>query len=421
MSLKSTAYRVSILPACCSVLVAALACGTDDDGGDDASQGRGGGASAKGGSASGSSSKGGSSAAGSGASGAPSGGSSGGSVASGGSSSGGASKGGSASGGVTNGGSSSGGAASGGSSSGGSTGNPSNGPCPTDGLLGWAMQGSGTTGGGNAPPQEVTSAGELNSLASGSDPKVIYVSGAISGSLSVGSNKTIIGKGKSAKVGPISINGSNIIIRNLTIKGGGDTISARGSHHIWLDHLDLSDGSDGVVDLTRESDFATVSWNKIYYDRGGGHRLALLFGGGSTHTEDRGKNNHTVHHNWFGKGVDQRMPRLLFGKGHIYNNYYNSPGNTYCVGSGSWASLLVEGNYFKDVNDPHRFQDGNPSFITAKDNFYENVAGKKDAGAGGSGSNPPSAWTPDYQYPLDRAEDIPALVQRCAGPQDNIP
>lgn len=329
---------------------------------------------------------------------------------------------GSSSGGVFAGGSSTGGVSSSGSSTGGSSGEPSSGACPTN-LVGWATEGSGTTGGGNLAPQEVTSIGELSSLASGSEPRVVHVSGTMSGNITVGSNKTIIGKGKTARInGSISINGSNVIIRNLTVKGGTDTISARGSHHLWLDHLDVSDGADGVIDLTRESDFATVSWSKIYYDRGGGHRLALLFGGGSTHTADRGKNNHTVHHNWLGKGISSRMPRLLFGKGHIYNNYYNSPDNNYCIGSGSWASLLVEGNYFKDVNSPHQFQDGNPSFITARDNVYDNVKGKRDTGAGGSGSDPPSAWTtPGYPYTLDKAEDIPALVQRCAGPQDNIP
>jgi endo-1,4-beta-xylanase len=142
-----------------------------------------------------------------------------------------------------------------------------------------------------------------------------------------------------------------------------------------------------------------------------------LFGGGSTHGDtDTGKNNHTIHHNWFGNNVKSRMPRLLFGKGHIYNNYYNSPGNTYCIGSGSYASLLVENNYFKDVNDPHRFQDSNPSTITAIGNIYDNVSGSQDTG--GNTSDAPAAWTnPPYGYTLDAAESVPELVQRCAGPQ----
>ena len=331
---------------------------------------------------------------------------------------GGAGTGGVGTGGVGTGGAGTGGAGTGGAGTGGSSTE-----CPPPQLVGWAAVGDGmtTTGGGDATPQEVTSMSELKDLAGGDEPRVIHVRGTLDGGLDVGSNKTIVGIGKDARInGGITMGGvSNIIIRNLTIIGGNDTISSRGSHHMWLDHLAVADGSDGVIDLTRESDFATVSWCKVWYDRGGGHKLAFLFGGGSTHTADRGHNNHTVHHNWFSKEVKERMPRLLFGRGHIYNNFYNSPGNNYCVGSGSWSSLYVENNYFLEVSDPHRFQDGNPSYIEAVGNVYDNTNGKQDTGNGGSGSDPPGPWDPSsvYSYQADPAESIPDLVQRCAGPQ----
>jgi pectate lyase len=287
----------------------------------------------------------------------------------------------------------------------------------------------GTTGGGDAEVQQVTSMSELRSLAGDSTPRVLELSGTFetgSSALEISSNKTLVGTGEDTTIiGGITINGqSNIIIRNMSILGSGeggrpaDSVGVRGSHNLWFDHLNITDGPDGILDLTRGTDHVTVSWSKFYYtDSSQSHRLALLFGGGSTHGDtDTGKNNHTVHHNWFGDFVDQRMPRLLFGKGHIYNNYYNSPGNAYCIGSGSFASLLVENNYFKDVNDPHRFQDGNPSTITAEGNIYDNVSGKRDTG--GNKSDAPAAWTnPPYNYTLDTAESIPELVQRCAGPQ----
>jgi pectate lyase len=289
-------------------------------------------------------------------------------------------------------------------------------------LVGWATEGSGTTGGGSDTPKVVTSSAELKSLAGDGSPQVIHLSGTFTGGFTVKSNKTIIGKGAGTVIngGGVSIRGSNIIIRNITIKGGTDTVESQESNHIWLDHLDVSDGSDGVIDLTRSSNHATISWNRVHYNRGGAHRFALLFGNGSGYTADKGHNNHTIHHNWFGKGVDQRMPRLLFGRGHMYNNYYNSPGNTYCIGAGSWASILVEANYFKDVADPHRFQDGNSSHITAKDNVYINTTGKKDEGAGGSGGDPPGPWAPTYSYKPDKAEDVPSLVERCSGPQASL-
>jgi pectate lyase len=289
----------------------------------------------------------------------------------------------------------------------------------------------GTTGGGNATAQRVTSLSELRSLAGDSTPRVLELSGTFdtgSSALEINSNKTLVGIGKDTTIkGGITIKGkSNIIIRNLSIIGAGsggspgDSVGVRGSHNLWFDHLNVSDGPDGIIDLTRGTDHVTVSWCKFWYTQPGhSHRLALLFGGGSTHGDtDTGKNNHTLHHNWFGELVRSRMPRLLFGKGHIYNNYYNSPGNNYCIGSGSYASLLVENNYFKDVKDPHRFQDSNPSTITAKGNVYDNVSGKRDTGGNKSGA--PAAWTnPPYSYSLNAAESIPELVQRCAGPQAN--
>jgi pectate lyase len=289
----------------------------------------------------------------------------------------------------------------------------------------------GTTGGGNATAQRVTSLSELRSLAGDSTPRVLELSGTFdtgSSALEINSNKTLVGIGKDTTIkGGITIKGkSNIIIRNLSIIGAGsggspgDSVGVRGSHNLWFDHLNVSDGPDGIIDLTRGTDHVTVSWCKFWYTQPGhSHRLALLFGGGSTHGDtDTGKNNHTLHHNWFGELVRSRMPRLLFGKGHIYNNYYNSPGNNYCIGSGSHASLLVENNYFKDVKDPHRFQDSNPSTITAKGNVYDNVSGKRDTGGNKSGA--PAAWTnPPYSYSLNAAESIPELVQRCAGPQAN--
>ncbi|MEI8634844.1 hypothetical protein P4S72_27830 [Vibrio sp. PP-XX7] len=75
-------------------------------------------------------------------------------------------------------------------------------------------------------------------------------------------------------------------------------------------------------------------------------------------------------------------------------------------------------NYFKDVKSPHQFQDTNPSYITARSNIYDNTTGKKIRVQAVQEVHPPGAWTnPPYTYKLDAAKDVPALVQRCAGPQ----
>lgn len=315
--------------------------------------------------------------------------------------------------------------------------------CPVK-MEGWAQL-AGTTGGGNAIPQKVTSVAELRTLSKDTVPRVLQLEGTYdlgSEYLRVGSNKTFIGIGKNtvvkAMVAGFSLRRShNVILRNFTVIGGGDVgteggdaVTATEAERLWFDHLTITDGPDGILDLTQGTTNVTVSWCKIYYNNTSQpHRYAMQFSSGSyvtTAITDRGKLDITMHHNWFGALVDQRMPRHLWGRGHIYNSYYNSPKNTYCIGGGSWASLLIENNYFKDVNDPYRFQDDCPTYIAAEGNFHDNSAGKKETGlfngifpaclTGGAEAVIPGPWRPVYKYKLDEAKLVPELVQRCAGP-----
>ena len=55
----------------------------------------------------------------------------------------------------------------------------------------------------------------------------------------------------------------NVIIRNLNITGGEDAIAVKYTDHLWIDHLDVSSCSDGLIDITRESDMYTVSWTRF--------------------------------------------------------------------------------------------------------------------------------------------------------------
>jgi len=119
--------------------------------------------------------------------------------------------------------------------------------------------------------------------------------------------------------------------------------------------------------------------------------------------------------------VDQRMPRVMYGQVHVFNNYYNAPGNSYCIGVGSYGSVLVENNYFKDVNDPHIFMYDVYMYLGESGNVYDNTTGTTNSGFGGTRdvagqeSFEPGPFDPPYDYTLDPTEDIPALVQRCAG------
>lgn len=301
------------------------------------------------------------------------------------------------------------------------------------------MVGQATTGGGDATPTIVTTLEDLKSAAQDEAPRVIHVSGTIRTTdesgwpLEIRSNKTIMGVDKDATIyGGIAIkDASNVIVRNLNIhgtwpeSGPGDTVAVRNSHHVWLNHLNIWDAGDGNLDITRESNYVTVSWCKFWYtDSSHSHRFCALIGsGGGDHPEDWGKLKVTYHHNWFAEWVDQRMPRVVYGQAHIFNNYYTSEDNSYCIGVGSYGTALVEGNYFKNVNHPHRFMYDVYCDITARGNIYDNTTGRTDRGRGGnrivSGQDfkvSPFSESP-YDYTLDKAHEVPELIIRHAGPQ----
>lgn len=293
----------------------------------------------------------------------------------------------------------------------------------------------GVTGGGDAKPQIVTTLEELTQLARGNDPAVIVIDGTITsdGMIPVGSNKTIVGIDEEALLqGGFELNGvANVIISNLNMDATRkishvvDCIAARGSHHLWFDHLNLWNASDGLLDLTMGSDYMTISWCKFSYTNTMyEHRLSSLVGSGTGHDDvDVGKLNATYHHNWFAERCTQRMPRILYGKGHVYNNYYTSERNDYCIGVGCYASVLIENNYFKKVNNPHQFMYENalPAHIVARGNEYEATMGDQDTGRGGIGYGYVEPFDePPYEYSLDESRDIPAIVSEGVGPRDLV-
>jgi pectate lyase len=286
-----------------------------------------------------------------------------------------------------------------------------------------------TTGGAGGTAVTVKTFADLKKYCESTAAYIITVEGAISGSgaIAIKSNKTIQGKGKTAKLSGFSLgmnSVSNIIISDLYITGGVDGIAARNTHHLWIDHCEVWDCSDGLIDITVASSFCTVSWCKLYYVNQTEHRLACLIGnGGGTAPNDWGNNKVTYHHNWFGTKVDQRQPRLMYGQGHVYNNYYSCTGNSYCVGVGSYGMALIENNNFKGVKNPHQFMYDLFCHITAKGNVYDNTTGAKDTGLGGTRKETgqdfnvtPFASAP-YKYAMDNASSVPSLVMATAGPR----
>lgn len=310
-------------------------------------------------------------------------------------------------------------------------------------VVGFATQNGGTTGGGNATPTTVTTCAELKAAAADKNPRVILISGTIKTAdcnggygLPIASNKTVQGIDKNATVyGGLYVNGGvkNVIIRNLNCHGiypnagADDAVHVQGATNVWLDHLNIWDATDGNLDITGEADYVTVSWCKFWYtDANHPHRLNALIGsGGGDHPEDWGKLHVTYHHNWFADLVNERMPRLMYGHAHVYNDYYTSKGNGYCIGFGSYGSVLVENNYFKGVNNPISFMYDVYAWIVQRGNTFDGTTGTGKDLNGKQGSRAVTGQDfavaafdkAPYAYTLSATADVPNLVSKYAGPQ----
>ncbi|MEU8206087.1 pectate lyase [Streptosporangium sp. NPDC049046] len=381
---------------------------------------------------------------------------------------------------------------------------------------GWAAEGSGTTGGAAAPASNVHTVStrtELATALAAPSPKIIYVKGAIdtdrtcadyatggytlegylaaydpavwgresdpSGPLEdarvasaakqsanirlkVGSNTTIVGLGKNARIRGVNLHVDkvdNVIIRNILFEDTADcfprwtptdgaegnwnslydNISVTGSTHVWVDHNTFTDGDnpdskqplrfgrpyqvhDGQLDITHASNFVTASWNRF-----SGHDKTMLIGSTNNPANDTGKLNVTLHHNHF-ENVLQRLPRVRFGQVHVYNNYYEIPDAStfeYALGVGVQSQIFAENNLFRlsrAVAPSSLLYDWGGTALTARGNLLRvggkvspvdlvsvyNAAHDPDLGSD-------AGWTPALHTGIDPAASVERSVSRHAG------
>ncbi|WP_182904329.1 polysaccharide lyase family 1 protein [Microbispora sp. H13382] len=218
-----------------------------------------------------------------------------------------------------------------------------------------------------------------------------------------------------------------------------DNISVTGSTHVWIDHNTFSDGDnpdsaqpvyfgrpyqvhDGQADITAGSDFVTVSWNKFT-----DHDKTMLIGSTNNPATDRGKLSVTVHHNEFYNNL-QRLPRVRFGKVHVYNNYYQVPDAgpfEYALGVGVESQIYAENNYFRlsrGVDPADLLYNWGGTTLTAKGNLLR-VGGREtplDLVAAYNAKNDPdlgsdAGWTPTLHTTVDPAATVRREVSRHAG------
>lgn len=149
----------------------------------------------------------------------------------------------------------------------------------------------------------------------------------------------------------------DIILRNLILQGPGavdvsgkDVLTiGESSHHIWVDHCDFIDGMDGNFDINTFADFITVSYCTFSYtERSYMHQNTNLIGS-SDNAQKNGEDclNVTFYHCTWGKGCDQRMPMVRFGKIHLLKCIYDCPGARLTVNPRIGSEVLMEGCIWK--------------------------------------------------------------------------
>lgn len=300
--------------------------------------------------------------------------------------------------------------------------------------------GTGTVGGTGGTTVTVSSYDQLAANVTGTDKKIIKVSGTITGPgggviLDVGSNKSIIGVGSTAAINLVNLhlkNSQQIIIQNIKFSMVGtslpgsdadmisvETTSSSEIKYIWIDHCEFSnetptlpetaakkDKYDGMIDIKRSSSLITISWN-YFHD----HWKCSLIGSTATDTYDR---KITYHHNHFQR-IKSRAPSYRGGTGHIYNNYFeglndvNAP-TSEGVNSREEACLKVENNYFRHYSK---------TIYCALDDVtlegYAYGTGNIFVDSPGLTAKTCSSFNPPYSYKMDKGDDVPCIVSSWAG------
>lgn len=287
---------------------------------------------------------------------------------------------------------------------------------------------NGTTGGGTGRIVHVNSRQQLETLCASTEPLTIIIDKDIKGDakarhdfIRVASNKSIIGAGKGVTLSFLGFDFKqqhNIIIRNLRItKANPDALAFRSCHHVWVDHCDLSDCDDGLLDYTLGSSYLTVSYTRL-----SNHDKVSICCSGTGHAEDYNRQRNTYHHCWFTDNV-QRNPRIGYGRLHVFNTYYTDI-SLYCIGYFCRAKAISERNYFMRCKGPYRqmySDDSNSAYygeLFSLGDYQEQCEAKSQPTATSLSDDDIPPYI--YKFALDDVMAVPQLAQDNCGPKEGI-
>lgn len=242
-------------------------------------------------------------------------------------------------------------------------------------------------------------------------------------------NVSILGVGTAGEfdgVGFTVSRAQNIVFRNLSVHhvrdGEGTAIEVTNdSKNIWIDHNDFyselegapnKDYYDGLVDIKRNSEYVTVSWN-TFHD----HWKTMLLG--HTDNESLKPDKVTYHHNWF-RNVNSRVPLIRYADVHMLNNLFEDVHGS-AINSRNGARVLVEGNYFLRTGsgnvDSHAGQIEGPVgwWYGSPATGYWNLVNNVYVDSPHEHLHSTTDWTVPYSYQADSPEVAKQRVEAEAG------
>lgn len=327
--------------------------------------------------------------------------------------------------------------------------NVNSGGTPNFSQVGWSTLNGGTTGGSASTVVNVNTVAALQAAAGSTTSQTIRITAPLTSNgagtkIVIKSNKTILGDGANGVLQGIAFsilgNTSNIIIRNLKMSltniadpltlNNGDCIQLYGAtgpiRNVWIDHCEFyaepiqsqpySNKYDGLVDLTRDVAFVTISWCHFR-----DHWKSNLVGNSDTDNFNR---RATYHHNRY-DNVFRRCPFYSFGQGHVYNSYFeevglltfsHEEGNAYGFGVriARGAVLKVEGNVFENCHNPVRLDPGQGHVIVSPGNLANQYIGCTGNQPTSSTPGAP-AFTIPYAYTPEPTSTVKNTVLTWAG------
>ncbi len=277
----------------------------------------------------------------------------------------------------------------------------------------------GTTGGLGGRTVTAGTTEELTRYADQPGPLIIVVRGSLripfGTQVRVASDKTIVGAGQTAELvgGGLFLNGThNVVVRNLRIRDSyipgdwdgkrsdndNDGVRLDTAHHVWIDHVTFERLGDGLVDVRKDSDYVTLSWNVF-----GAHNKAVGVGWTPNVVTKL-----TLHHNWFSNTYQRNASIDNVEAAHVYNNWFRGIGQYGTMSRGA-SKVVAESNYYSDGEDPIVAKDP-ASQIVNRGNIFTSTRGRRD--------NVGTAFDPATYYSStpDPASTVPSIVGAYAGP-----